>query len=99
MICDTALFVTFEDIGVPESVKPVDVANMVEAFPNGAFKSLHLVDVEYALINIEPLTKKIDGILGWLTGFETMLDGSRISSINADNRFANSLGPHNFKQY
>ena len=82
------LLVTFTDLTDPTTVKVVDPENLAATFGPGV--SLKRLTLE---ITDEPVTEgKIESVLGWLkTIGGGMLDGRRISTINAENRLANDL--------
>ncbi|MGD9851514.1 MAG: hypothetical protein AB7T38_09620 [Nitrospirales bacterium] len=82
------LLVTFTDITDPTTVKKVDPENLADTL--GTSVSLKRITLE---ITDEPVTEgKIEQVLGWLkTIGGGMLDGRRISTINAENRLANDL--------
>ena len=82
------LLVAFMDINDPNSVREVDPDNLAPMFGPGV--SLIRITLE---ITDEPVTEgKIESVLGWLkTIGGGMLDGRRISTINAENRLANDL--------
>ena len=82
------LLVTFTDLTDPTTVKVVDPDNLAATFGPGV--SLKRLTLE---ITDEPVTEgKIESVLGWLkTIGGGMLDGRRISTINAENRLANDL--------
>jgi len=63
---DLPLFVTFGDITKPETVKVVKPGNMLAAFPEGAFTSLSLQDITLELVDKQPLTEKVEKVLGWI---------------------------------
>ncbi len=85
---DYTLLVTFSDINDPKTVQKVDPDNLAATFGSGV--SLKRIILE---ITDEPVTEgKIESVLGWLkTIGGGMLDGRRISTINAENRLANDL--------
>jgi len=62
----TPILVTFGDVDNSETLKVLEPGNMLQAFPKGTFKSVGLVEVELALVDKQPLTKKIDSILEWI---------------------------------
>lgn len=82
------LLVTFSDINDPKTVQQVDPDNLAATLGPGV--SLKRITLE---ITDEPVTEgKIESVLRWLkTIGGGMLDGRRISTINAENRLANDL--------
>ena len=62
----TPILVTFGDVDNSETLKVLEPGNMLQAFPKGTFKSVGLVEVELALVDKQPLTKKLDGVLSWI---------------------------------
>lgn len=87
------LFVTFEDIHNPASVKRVDPDHLEVAFGPG----FHLSAVTIAITD-EPVTKgRVEDVLPWLRSvWPNQLDGQRYQDIRAPNRFANSIGTGSF---
>lgn len=88
------LLVTFTDINDPTTVRRVDPANLAATFGSGV--SLKRITLE---ITDESVTDgKIGQVLAWLaTVGDGMLDGRRISMLEAENRLANDLSRLNFK--
>ncbi|MCP4183593.1 MAG: hypothetical protein GY761_09790 [Hyphomicrobiales bacterium] len=88
------LLVTFTDINDPASVKRVDPYDLAAHF--GAGVKLKAATLE---ITGEPVKMgEVEKVLGWLDSFgSNKLDGRRYESIDAKNRFANSLGVGNFR--
>jgi len=88
------LLVTFTDINDPASVVRVDPDDLESHF--GAGVRLKAVTLE---ITDEPVTQgEVEKVLGWIDSFgHNKLDGRRYETINAKNRFANSLGVGNFR--
>ncbi len=87
------LLVTFRNINDPASVKQVDPADLAATFGPG----YSLTSITMSITD-EPMTKgKVEDVLGWLENFRAIhLDGSRYATIDADNRFANSLSAGSF---
>jgi len=84
----TPLLVTFADINDPASVARVDPDDLAAHFgPGYALSSITLA------ITDEPVTKgRVEAVLGWLSEYyDKHLDGNRLETVNAENRFANSL--------
>ncbi|MCZ4288703.1 hypothetical protein [Hoeflea alexandrii] len=82
------LLVTFADINDPASVARVDPDDLAAHFgPGYALSSITLA------ITDEPVTKgRVEAVLGWLGEYyDKHLDGNRLETVNAENRFANSL--------
>jgi hypothetical protein len=82
------LLVTFADINDPASVARVDPDDLAAQFgPGYALSSITLA------ITDEPVTKgRVEAVLGWLDEYyDKHLDGNRLETVNAENRFANSL--------
>lgn len=91
------LFVTFSDVNNPETVKAVNPYNMLTAFPKGTFAELDLKDITLELVDKQPLTEKVESVLGWLDKYKNQqLNGDPNEHIDAQNRFANSLSSGNF---
>ena len=88
------LLVTFTDIKDPASVVLVDPDDLAATFGPGV--SLKRVTLE---ITDEKMTRdKVELVLPWLSGWSGgMLDGRRVSTAKAANRFANDLGAGNFR--
>lgn len=87
------LLVRFDDINNPTSVKKVDPSDLAAVF--GEDYSLRSITLE---ITDEDVTVgEVENVLGWLeTVWPNKLDGNRYETIEADNRFANSLSTGNF---
>lgn len=85
--------VSFTDIADPTTVQQVDPDDLSATF--GAGYALRAVTLE---ITTAPVTSGVvEGVLGWLRNLEGgALDGSRISTIEAENRLANDLSRLNF---
>ncbi len=88
------LLVTFTDINDPASVVRVDRYDLEKHFGTGV--KLKAVTLE---ITREKVTKgEVEKVLGWLDALgNNHLDGQRYETIDAENRFANSLAPGNFR--
>ncbi|PLX35548.1 MAG: hypothetical protein C0605_09540 [Hyphomicrobiales bacterium] len=87
------LLVTFTDINNPSSVKKIDPDNLAATFSD----SVHLRRITLQITN-EPVTRgRVEKLLGWLGEvWPNQLDGRRFETIEAKNRFANSLNPGSF---
>jgi len=87
------LLVAFTDINDPTTVRKVDPDNLAATFGPGV--SLKRITLE---ITDEEVTKgKVDALLPWLGSYYgKKLDGRRYETIEAENRFANSLGAGDF---
>ncbi len=82
------LLVTFSDINDPVSVTRVDPTDLAASFGSGyALTSITLA------ITDETVTKgRVDAVLWWLGDYyDKHLDGNRLETVKAENRFANSL--------
>ncbi|MDW4548555.1 hypothetical protein R5H32_04230 [Defluviimonas sp. D31] len=84
------LFVTFDDIADPKSVRQVDPADLAATFgPGVRLKAVTLAVTE------EPVTEgNVEGVLGWFCSYVKpyrRLSGK--SGPIADNELANNLGP------
>jgi hypothetical protein len=82
------LLVTFADINDPASVSRVDPNDLAASFgPGYALSSITLA------ITDETVTKgRVEELLGWLGDYyDKHLDGNRLETVKAENRFANSL--------
>jgi hypothetical protein len=106
------LLVRFRDINDPKTVERVDPANLAAAFGPGVRLSaarietvpsglwpFNLFDLPgpQALFGV-PITRGIETRLGWLPEYyDKLLDGGRYETIDAKNRFTNSLGSGAFK--
>jgi len=88
------MLVTFSDITDPKTVQQVDPENLAATFGPGVL--LKRITLE---ITDEPMTEgKIQPVLKWLDSLGGKgLDGSSISSIDAENRLANILDRSFFK--
>ena len=71
--------VTFEDISRPKTFKVVDAGYMLEAFPEDIFSSLELVDISLELVDRQPVTEKIEGLLPWIPDYKEQ--GFRMSGM------------------
>jgi surface antigen len=82
------MLVTFDDITKSETVRRVDPADLAAVF--GAGVALKAVTLE---VTGEVVTDgRVEGVLGWLKNlWPNMLDGQRYETIEANNRFANSI--------
>jgi hypothetical protein len=90
------MLVTFDNINDPKSVKEVKPSDLEAAFGVGyALKSITLE------ITDEKVTEGVvEKVLTWVsTLWPNQLDGSRYETVEAKNRFANSLNPGNFGEY
>ena len=89
------LLVTFTDITDPTTVKKVDPRDLPATFGPGV--TLERVTLE---ITDEKVTEgKVEKLLVWLaTVGNGMLDGSKISSLSAENRLANDLSRLDFER-
>jgi hypothetical protein len=87
------MLVTFDDIARPETVRLVDPADLAAVFGPGV--SLKAVTLE---VTEEAVTDGgVEGVLGWLRPlWPHMLDGQRYETIEAENRFANSINVGHF---
>jgi hypothetical protein len=87
------MLVTFDDITKPETVREVDPEDLTAAFGEGM--RLKAVTLE---ITDEAVTEgRVEGVLGWLDEvWPRQLDGRRIETLDAKNRFANSLSANSF---
>ncbi len=87
--------VTFTDIADPTTVKRVDPDDLAATFGSGV--ALKRITLE---ITDEAVTEgRVGKVLGWLeTIGNTMLDGRSISTIEAENRLANSLSRLDFRR-
>jgi hypothetical protein len=86
-------FVTFKDINDPSSVQAVDKDNLAATFGEG----YRIKSVTLQITNERMTCGGIKKILPWLDDYyDKMLDGRTIHTIEAENRFANSLGPGSF---
>jgi hypothetical protein len=87
------MLVAFDDITKPETVREVDPADLAAVFGEGV--RLKAVTLE---ITEEAVTEgRVEGVLGWLDDvWPTQLDGRRIETLDAKNRFANSLSANSF---
>lgn len=83
------MLVTFGDIADPGSVRLVDPDDLAASFGPGV--RLKAVTLE---VTEEAVTEGVvEGVLGWLSAIRpNKLDGQRYETIDAKNRFANSLG-------
>ena len=90
---DAPLLVTFGDVSDPASVMRVDPADLAATF--GAGYALREITLE---VTDEPVTEGVvEGVLGWLSDiWPNHLDGRRYETIEATNRFANSLSANSF---
>ncbi|MEM5492082.1 hypothetical protein [Hoeflea sp. AS16] len=82
------LLVTFADNDNPASVARVDPTDLAASFgPGYALTSIKMA------ITDETVTKgRVEAVLGWLGEYyDKHLDGNRLATVNAENRFANSL--------
>jgi hypothetical protein len=85
--------VTFADITVPASVEAVDADNLAATFGEG----VRLVEVTLEVVPELPDAEYIRSLLPWLPDvYSTMLDGSSVRSLYAENRLANDLTQNNF---
>ena len=82
------MLVAFDDITKPETVRRVNPKDLVAVFGEGVrLKAMTLEITEEAVTE-----GRVEGVLGWLDNLGGgMLDGAKISSINAKNRLANDL--------
>lgn len=88
------MMVTFGDLDDPISVTQVDPDDLAASFGEGV--RLKRITVE---MTDDPVTTGIVARLKWLPDtYDTMLDGNRISTIRAENRFANSLSQGAFSR-
>lgn len=90
----TPMLVTFGDITKPETVR--EVVEQYDLSPEfGEGVRLKSVTLE---ITQEPVTVgRVKGVLGWLDDvWPNQLDGQRFKSLEAKNRFANSLSANSF---
>ena len=87
------LLVTFGDINDPKTVEQVDPSNLEAAFGPGV--SLKRITLE---ITDETVTEgSAERVLGWLKAiWPNHLDGRRYETVEATNRFANSLSAGSF---
>lgn len=89
------LLVTFTDINDPTTVRKVDPDNLAATFGPGV--SLKRITLE--ITDEEVTDGKIGQVLTWLTTVgDGMLDGRRISTLDAENRLANDLSRLDFKR-
>lgn len=88
------LFVTFDNLDDPSSVKEVDPNNLRAIFGDGyglKFVTLEITDEAMTVGEVEKQ-------LPWLNEYVNKhFDGQRYETINSKNRFANSLAAGNFK--
>ena len=88
------MLVIFGDINDPTSVKLVDPDDLAAIFGEGV--SLKRITVQ---ITEDPVTTGIVQRLVWLPAFyDKMLDGQKINTIYAKNRFANDLYQGDFSK-
>lgn len=90
---DRPLLVTFKDLADPKSVKRVNIDALSETFgPGYALKSITIQKTD------EDVTLgQVRTVLPWLDEyFNKMLDGRRLETIEATDRFANSLSSSTF---
>lgn len=82
------LLATFDDINDPASVRRVDPSDLSASFGAGYRLSAITLSITH-----EPLTEGVvEKVLEWLDSYYSKhLDGSWIETIEAENRFANSL--------
>ena len=87
------MLVTFDDITKPETVREVDPEDLTAVFGEGV--RLKAVTLE---VTEEAVTEgRVEGVLGWLDEvWPRQLDGRRIETLDAKNRFANSLSANSF---
>jgi hypothetical protein len=85
--------VTFADVADPTTVARVDPDDLAASFGPGV--TLRGMTLE---ITDDPVTKGVvEGVLGWLEAvWPSQLDGQRYETVEAKNRFANSLSTGNF---
>lgn len=88
-------FVTFTDINNPVTVVGVDPSDLSASFGEG----VRLVEVTLEVTEDEVDFRGISSALLWLESLDGgALDGSRYSSINAENRLANDLSLYDFRR-
>jgi len=82
------LLVTFDDINDPTTVRRVDPGDLSASFGPG-----YRLNAIMLSITDEPVTNgAVDKVLAWLdTYYSKHLDGNPIETVEAKNRFANSL--------
>jgi surface antigen len=87
------MLVTFDDITDPTSVRRIDPTDLAASFGVGfALKAMTLEVTEEAVTE-----RGVEGVLGWLRPlWPNMLDGQRYETIEAENRFANSINVGHF---
>jgi hypothetical protein len=84
----------FQDLNDPASVQEVDPMNIAKTFGAGAVLTKATIEI---VSQSEPLSTGIKKILPWLPEyFDKNLDGRRYETINAPNRFANSVSSGSF---
>lgn len=89
------MLVRFRDITDPKTVERVDPNNLAASFGSG----VRIVRVAIEITDA-PLTTGIENSLVWLRDYyNKMLDGQRYETIEAPNRFANSLNSGDFKSW
>lgn len=87
------VFATFDDLDEPASVKHVDRADLAATFGPGT----DLLRVT-AQITDEPITLRVEERLPWLGEYyDRKFDGRRYTTLDASNRFANSLSSGAFR--
>ncbi|WP_432200634.1 hypothetical protein ACRAQ7_13955 [Erythrobacter sp. W53] len=88
------MLVTFEDLSDPTTVTRVDPDDLAATFGEGV--SISRITVQ---VTDDPVTTGIEERLGWLPNYyDKMLDGNRIRTIEAENRFANNLSQGDFSK-
>jgi hypothetical protein len=87
------LLVTFTDISDPKTVRRVEAADLGSTFGAGVMLKRITLDITDEAATVG----KIDKLLRWLGDYYGQkLDGERYQTIEAVNRFANSLSASNF---
>ncbi len=82
------MLVTFDDITKPQTVREVDPEDLTAVFGEG---------VRLKAVTLEVTEGRVEGVLGWLDEvWPRQMDGRRIETLDAKNRFANSLSADSF---
>jgi hypothetical protein len=79
----------FQDLNDPASVQQVNPTDIAMSFGAGAVLTKATIEIVSAR---EPVTAGIEKVLPWIPNyFDKLFDGRRYETIDAPNRFANSL--------
>ncbi|RBW46255.1 hypothetical protein DS901_00640 [Loktanella sp. D2R18] len=87
------MMVTFSDINDPTSVQRVDPNNLTTIIGEGFMLTGMALEITDEVVTADGITQ----LLNWLISiWPNRLDGQRYTTVNSQNRFANSLSANDF---